>query len=228
MIQLPEQRSANSGVSPILFRSSTPRTSGHDIPGAYNHARSVWIVGDGANGIPIVEASDADLLEITTKTKVESEVDDRRIAAQEGIALQGQKQSGKQLQAAPAVQRPSTGEAEKPMQHITVPSVESASPYGVFPILFDLPPAQETHNAISSFDGLDPLIDAWLSLHRRDAQDFARLRALAARIMQDRPARQILLQMEAEGEPEAQRIKQQANFQQQRGREGLMLAEQKR
>lgn len=81
MIQLPSQRLVDAGVFPILFRSSTPRTGGPEIPGAYSHARSVWVIGDGAQAIPIVEASDVDLLEITTKTKVDNEVDDDQLVA---------------------------------------------------------------------------------------------------------------------------------------------------
>lgn len=62
---------------PLLFRNATPRTSGQDIPGQFDRDLSVWAVGQRNERIPIIEASDADLLEIMTKTDIQQESDDQ-------------------------------------------------------------------------------------------------------------------------------------------------------
>ena len=96
---------------------------------------------------------------------------------------------------------------------IHVPEIEVLSIYGDFPFLHD-PPIEEDHRSAREFIGLNPLVDAWLAAHRKDAQDFGQLRPLASRIMHDDNARAIVMQMEAEGCLESERITQQAQFQQ--------------
>lgn len=64
------------GVAPLLFRNAVPRTAGPEIPGAYHPGLGVWAVEGPSGPIPIVEADDSYLLEITTKTKVREESDD--------------------------------------------------------------------------------------------------------------------------------------------------------
>lgn len=76
----------------------------------------------------------------------------------------------------------------------------------------DTSAAQPPLRAIADFLGLDPLVDEWLAEHKRDPQNFAKLRPLAARVMQKEQARAVVLQLEAQGLVEAQRIKQQASF----------------
>jgi hypothetical protein len=68
---------------PLLFRNATPRTPGQDIPGQYDRNLSVWAVGERNGQIPIIEASDADLLEIVTKTAVQQESDDDAVSCLE-------------------------------------------------------------------------------------------------------------------------------------------------
>lgn len=64
------------GVAPLLFRNAVARTAGTDIPGAYHPGLGVWAVNGPTGPIAIVEADDAYLLEITTKSKVREEGDD--------------------------------------------------------------------------------------------------------------------------------------------------------
>lgn len=71
-MQQPDSR----GTAPLLFRNAVRRSAGPEIPGHYDPAMGVWVV-DGPSGyVPIVEADDALLLEIETKTKVREEADD--------------------------------------------------------------------------------------------------------------------------------------------------------
>jgi hypothetical protein len=66
---------------PLLFRNATPRTPGQDIPGQFDHHLSVWAIGECDERIPIIEASDADLLEIVTKTDIQQESDDQAVSS---------------------------------------------------------------------------------------------------------------------------------------------------
>ena len=66
-------------AAPLLFRMATPRISSPDIPGAYDPALQVWAIEAGRVKRPIVEVGDAELVEITTKTKVRHEVNDEEI-----------------------------------------------------------------------------------------------------------------------------------------------------
>lgn len=70
-----------SKVEPLLFRSATRRIPGSEMPGRYDHDRSVWVVGEPGSLRAIVEADEHALLEITTKTKVTEEVDDEQNVA---------------------------------------------------------------------------------------------------------------------------------------------------
>lgn len=71
---------------------------------------------------------------------------------------------------------------------VDAPEIEVMSTYGDFPILHDLPVDNDRRSA-REFVGLNPIVDAWLAAHRKDAQDFGRLRPLASRIMHDDDAR---------------------------------------
>lgn len=156
-----------------------------------------------------------------------------RIAAEEGIRLEGKRGTASEAAAQAAtlpkvhVRDNSFYVRHKPTHEKTGTVVEpllppqgresimdvEASIYGEFPFLHD-PPVEQDRTTSRQFIGLNPLVDAWLAAHRRDTQDFARLRPLANRIMQDRDARDIVQQMEAEGVSEAERITQQARYQQ--------------
>lgn len=65
--------------TPLLLRNATPRLSHQAIPGSYDETMAVWAIGGGHARQPIVEAGDLDLLEISTKTKVEQEADDESL-----------------------------------------------------------------------------------------------------------------------------------------------------
>lgn len=95
--------------------------------------------------------------------------------------------------------------------HSSSPGIEAMSIYGDFPFLHD-PPDDDDRRTVRQFVGLNTLVDAWLTAHRSDAQDFGRLRPLAGRVMHDDDARAIVTQMQAEGCSEADRIIQQAQF----------------
>lgn len=68
--------------TPLLFRTSTARTAVPEMPGAYDPVAQVWTVERGGHRVPIVEAGDEALVEITTKTRVRQEVDDDEIAVE--------------------------------------------------------------------------------------------------------------------------------------------------
>ncbi len=97
--------------------------------------------------------------------------------------------------------------------HMRLPNLDAVAIYSDFPFLHD-PPDDEDGGTVRQFVGLHSFVDAWLTVHRSDAQDFVRLRPLASRIMRDDEARAIVTQMEAEGCAEADRIAQQAQFHQ--------------
>lgn len=153
-----------------------------------------------------------------------------RLAVEEGVTLTGAAAAvqiaptlgNEQPQIAPSVISPifSTRSAEPDRvtiatasPRIHTPEVEVMSIYGDFPFLHD-PPVEEKNRSAREFTGLNPLVDAWLAAHRKDAQDFGRLRPLASQIMHDANGRAIVIEMEAEGCSEADRITQQAQFQQ--------------
>lgn len=77
-------RGGSPGALPLLFRSATPRIEGVGIPGQYDPEFAMWVIGTEQTRKPIIWASDIDLLEITTKTKVTQETDDEAINALEG------------------------------------------------------------------------------------------------------------------------------------------------
>ncbi|HEV2567957.1 hypothetical protein [Sphingomonas sp.] len=65
-----------SSPLPLLFRHATPRTNHPPLPGSYDPEQNAWVV-DGPEGkTPVITLADADLVEITTKTKVNQEADD--------------------------------------------------------------------------------------------------------------------------------------------------------
>lgn len=68
-------------VTPLLFRSATPRVAGPEIPGSYDPALRVWAVD--ADGIrqPIIAAAEDALVTLDTCTKVRQEGDDEDIHA---------------------------------------------------------------------------------------------------------------------------------------------------
>lgn len=98
-----------------------------------------------------------------------------------------------------------------PRMHL--PDLEAISINGDLPFLRD-PPEEDDDLTVRQFVGLNPFIDAWLTAHASNAQNFVRLRPLASRIMHDDDARAVVTQMEAEGCWEADRITQQAQFHQ--------------
>ena len=63
-------------VSPLLFRTATPRVAGFEIPGSYDPALRVWAVDAGGLRRPIITAGEDALLDIETTTKVRQEGDD--------------------------------------------------------------------------------------------------------------------------------------------------------
>ena len=156
-----------------------------------------------------------------------------RIAAEEGVRLEGEMESARQVTAQAATLREdhlrhnSLGVCHTPVDATSrvavepVPSSEGfeptmdveASTHEEFRLVDDVPLEQDRHTS-AQFIGLNPLVDAWLAAHGRDPQDFSRLRPMASRIMQDHDARDIVQQMEAEGLAEAERIMQQASYQQ--------------
>ncbi len=113
----------------------------------------------------------------------------------------------------PTSGQPDRMHAATVLPHSRLPDAEFVSIHGDFPFLHD-PPEEEDGRTVRQFVGLHPLVDAWLTAHGSDAQDFVRLRPLASRIMRDDEARAIVTQMEAEGCAEADRIAQQAQFHQ--------------
>lgn len=65
----------NAGRAPFLAKFGTIRPEGVPLPGRYDAAQSLWVV-DTPNGVvPLVDAGHR-LMELETKTKVDSEQDD--------------------------------------------------------------------------------------------------------------------------------------------------------
>lgn len=62
-------------ISPFLTRYAKVRTASETIPGHYSDELKMWAVNTSIGDMPIIEAK-TDLLEITTKTKVNLESDD--------------------------------------------------------------------------------------------------------------------------------------------------------
>lgn len=65
----------SQGVVPFLAQFAVPREGIDDIPGCYDAAMQLWVVGDSANPVPIID-SGTELLELATKTEVLREQDD--------------------------------------------------------------------------------------------------------------------------------------------------------
>lgn len=68
--------SAPTQSAPFLFRFALKRSRASDIPGGYCPSRHLWMVGNGTESKPLVESTEVDLLEITTKTMADAERDD--------------------------------------------------------------------------------------------------------------------------------------------------------
>ncbi|WP_157949103.1 hypothetical protein [Neorhizobium huautlense] len=63
------------GHRAFLTRYASPRTAGEPIPGQYSHDFGMWVVASPDGNVPLIDTK-SDLIEITTKTKVEQESDD--------------------------------------------------------------------------------------------------------------------------------------------------------
>ena len=72
-------------VSPLLFRTATPRVAGVEIPGSYDPALKVWAVDAGGLRRPIITAGEDALLDIETTTKVRQEGDDEESRASDSF-----------------------------------------------------------------------------------------------------------------------------------------------
>jgi hypothetical protein len=68
-------RSEAGNKHAFLTRFATARDQGSPVPGRYSDAIGVWTISTDAGEVPIIEMN-PDLIEITTKTKVEQESDD--------------------------------------------------------------------------------------------------------------------------------------------------------
>jgi hypothetical protein len=62
-------------VVPFLTQFAVSREGSDDIPGCYDAAMQVWVVGYPDNPVPIIDSGTA-LLELATKTDVVREQDD--------------------------------------------------------------------------------------------------------------------------------------------------------
>lgn len=69
------QASSNKPLRPFLASRAEPRIGHAEIPGRYCPVREVWVVDTPEGDAPLIEAHHA-IAEISTKTKVELEVDD--------------------------------------------------------------------------------------------------------------------------------------------------------
>jgi hypothetical protein len=67
--------SDTEGVRPFLTRGAITREAEEELPGHYDPARQVWMVGTDHGQTPIVEA-EPDRSELATKTDVRQERDD--------------------------------------------------------------------------------------------------------------------------------------------------------
>lgn len=63
------------GQRAFLTRFASPRTAGEPIPGQYSYDFGMWVVASPEGSVPLIDTK-SDLIEITTKTKVEQESDD--------------------------------------------------------------------------------------------------------------------------------------------------------
>lgn len=68
-------------VTPLLFRSATPRVAGPEIPGSYDPVLRVWAIDADGVRQPLIAASEDALVDIETSTKVRQEGDDEDIHA---------------------------------------------------------------------------------------------------------------------------------------------------
>ena len=77
---------ATAGVTPLLFRHATPRTSWAELPGHYDPATQLWVVETRAGLRPVVDMASSADLDTSTSTRVRQESDDEDAAADAALA----------------------------------------------------------------------------------------------------------------------------------------------